>query len=75
VVFLSAQSAGTGRLLRPLSKSDTLARLKREQAYGAGLPQWDGFGRNLLELGGFEILRGPHPAASAEALRSLLQCA
>jgi hypothetical protein len=75
VVFLSAQSAGTGPLLRPLSKSDTLARLKREQAYGAGLPQWGSFGRNLLDLGGFEIRRGAHPAASAAVLRSLLQSA
>jgi hypothetical protein len=73
IAFLSARSAGTGPLLRPLSKSDTLARLEREQAYGAGLPQWGAFAKNLLDLGGFEIKRGPHPAASAEVLRSLLQ--
>jgi hypothetical protein len=73
VAFLSSRSAGKGPLLRPLSQSDTLARLKREQAYGAGLPQWGGFSRNLLRLGGFEILRGAHPATSVEVLRSLLQ--
>ena len=73
VAFLSSRSAGKGPLLRPLSKADTLARLKREQAYGAGLPQWDGFSRNLLRLGGVEILRGSSPATSVELLRSLLR--
>ena len=73
VAFLSSRPGGTGPLLRRLSAADTLARLKREQGYGAGLPQWRGFSRNLLRLGGFEILRGTHPATSVEVLRSLLQ--
>jgi hypothetical protein len=73
VAFLSSRSAGKGPLLRPLAESDTLARLKREQAYGASLPQWHTFCRKLLRLGGIEILRGSHPSASVEALRSLLQ--
>jgi hypothetical protein len=72
VAFLSSRPAGKGPLLRSLSAPETLARLKHEQAYGASLPQWRAFSRNLLHLGGFEILRGPHPAASAEMLRSLL---
>jgi hypothetical protein len=75
VVFLSPQSGRTGPLLKPLSSTETLARLKREQAYGVRLPQWRSFSRNLLRLGGFEMLRGPHPAATAQALRSLLQSA
>jgi hypothetical protein len=75
VAFLSPQSGGPGSLLKPLSSSETLARLKREQAYGESLPQWRSFSRNLLRLRGFEMLRGPHPAASAQALRSLLQSA
>jgi hypothetical protein len=73
VAFLSSQSAGKGPLLRSLSDSDTLARLKREQAYGASLPQWHTFSRTLLRLGGVEILRGPHPSTSVEVLRSLLR--
>jgi hypothetical protein len=73
VAFLSPRSVGRGPLLNPLSSSETLARLKREQAYGESLPQWRSFRRNILRLGGFEILRGPHPAAGAQALRSLLQ--
>jgi hypothetical protein len=72
VAFLSPRSGGPGRLLRTLSSSETLARLKHEQAYGAGLPQWRAFKQNLLRLGGFEVLRGAHPSASVEALRSLL---
>jgi hypothetical protein len=72
VAFLSSRQAGTGPLLRSLSTSETLARLKREQAYGASLPQWRPFSRTLLHLGGFEVLRGSHPAASVETLRSLL---
>jgi hypothetical protein len=73
VAFLSPRSGGAGPLLRRLSTADTLARLKREQAYGAGLPQWRGFSRTLLRLGGFEILRGAHPATSVELLRTLLR--
>jgi hypothetical protein len=73
VAFLSPRSGGSGPLLRRLSAADTLARLKQEQAYGAGLPQWRGFSRTLLRLGGFEILRGAHPTASVEVLRSLLR--
>ena len=73
VAFLSQNSAGSGPLLRRLSTADTLARLKGEQAYGASLPQWHVFGRNLLRLGGVEILRGPHPSASVEVLRTLLK--
>jgi hypothetical protein len=73
VAFLSSRSAGKGPLLRPLSKSDTLARLKQEQAYGASLPQWHTFTRNLLRLGGVEILRGSNPSTSVELLRSLLR--
>jgi hypothetical protein len=73
VAFLSERAGGAGSLLRRLSAADILARLKSEQAYGASLPQWRGFSRNLLELGGFEILRGSHPSTGAEALRSLLR--
>jgi len=73
VAFLSPRSAGRGPQLRRLSAADTLARLKREQAYGAGLPQWHGFSRALLRLGGYEIRRGAAPTASVELLRSLLR--
>jgi len=72
VVFLSPRPAGKGPLLRPLSAAETLARLKREQAYGASLPPWRAFSQKLLRLGGFELLRGSHPLESVETLQSLL---
>jgi hypothetical protein len=75
VVFLSPQAGGTGPLLKSLSNSETLARLKHEQAYGESLPQWRAFSRKLLRLAGFEMRRGPHPSASAQTLRALLQSA
>ena len=75
VVFLSPRPRGTGPLLRPLASSETLTRLKREQGYGESLPQWVTFSRSLLRMGGFEMLRGSHPAAGAHALRSLLRSA
>jgi hypothetical protein len=73
VVFLSPRSGGKSAQLCPLSAADTLARLKSEQAYGAGLPPWRDFRRALLRLGGFELLRGSHPADSVALLRSLLR--
>ena len=73
VAFLSSRPGGTGPNVRRLSTADTLDRLKREQAYGAGLPQWRAFSRNLLRLGGVEILRGPHPSTGVDALRTLLR--
>jgi hypothetical protein len=73
VAFLSPRSAGKRPLLRPLSASEALDRLKREQAYGASLPQWRAFSRNLLRLGAVEILRGTHPSTTVEALRTLLR--
>jgi hypothetical protein len=73
VAFLSSRPAGAGRILHRLSAADTLRRLEREQAYGAGLPQWRAFSRHLLQLGGFEIRRGAHPSVSVEVLRSLLR--
>jgi hypothetical protein len=75
VVFLSPQPSGRGPLLTRLSSRETLSRLRREQAYGASLPQWRSFSRRLLHLGGFEMLRGPHPRAGAQALRYMLQSA
>jgi hypothetical protein len=73
VVFLSPRSGGKNAQLRPLSAADTLVRLRREQAYGAGLPPWRSFSRALLRLGNFELLRGSHPADSVALLRSLLR--
>jgi hypothetical protein len=73
VAFLSARPAGSGPLLRPLSNSQTQARLKREQAYGHSLPQWHSFSQNLLRVRSVEMLRGAHPSAGVHALRQWLE--
>jgi hypothetical protein len=74
-VFLSAQTAPQGSLLRPLVRSDLLARLKSSQAYAANQPQWRTFCRNAVRIGGYELRRGAHPRDSLDALRSILDAA
>jgi hypothetical protein len=72
LVFLSAQSAGRGPLLRPLATSRMLHKLTAEQAYAAGQPGWSGFLDSISNLGGFELRRGRHPREGLSALRNLL---
>ncbi len=47
IVFLSPKSAGTGPLLRPLSKSKLLAKLAEAQAYAANQPEWPMFNKRV----------------------------
>jgi hypothetical protein len=72
VVFLSSNSAGTGPLLRPLSKSKLLVKLAKAQAYAANQPEWPIFKRGVCRLDAFELRRGLHPIEAVEALRALL---
>jgi energy-coupling factor transporter ATP-binding protein EcfA2 len=72
IVFLSPKSAGTGPLLRALSKSKLLAQLERAQAYAANQPEWPIFKRRICRLDAFELRRGSHPREAVEALRTLL---
>lgn len=72
IVFLSAQSAPGSALLRPLKRSEMLARLKRFQPYAASQPQWRTFARNVSRLETFELRRGQHPLQAVECLGSLL---
>jgi hypothetical protein len=72
VVFLSPKSAGTGPLLRPLSKSMLLAKLAKTQAYAVNQPEWPIFKRRVCRLDAFELRRGLHPVEAVEALRALL---
>ncbi|HEX5419994.1 MAG TPA: serine kinase [Gammaproteobacteria bacterium] len=73
VIFLSADSAGDGRLLHPLSDSDVLTRLAAAQAYAAGQTSWEAFSRGIARLDSFELRRGRHPLDSVEALDRLLK--
>ena len=72
VVFLSPNSAGTGPLLRPLSKSKLLVKLAKAQAYAANQPEWPIFKKSVGRLDAFELRRGLHPIEAVEALRALL---
>jgi hypothetical protein len=73
VVFLSPQSAGRASLLKPLSKSDLLARLTAAQAYAANQPKWAAFCKSVSGLKAFELRRGNHPLEAAETLSALLE--
>ena len=72
LVFLSPKSAGGGPLLRPLSKSKLLAKLKDTQAYAANQAQWPTFSKRVSRLDAFELCRGRHPLEAVEVLRALL---
>jgi len=72
VVFLSAQPAGKGPLLKPLLAGELLARLTTEQPYAANQPQWPAFCRSVSRLGAFELRRGRHPLEAVAVLGELL---
>jgi hypothetical protein len=73
VVFASTQTADhPGELLIPLSRDSMAARLRADQAYAAGQPAWPHFEERVLQLANYELRRGVHPRASAQALRRLL---
>jgi hypothetical protein len=72
VVFLSRQSAAGRSLLKPLSKSDLVAKLTAAQSYAASQPKWAAFRKGVLGLGAFELRRGSHPLEAVDALEALL---
>jgi hypothetical protein len=73
VVFLSTQRAGNASLLKPLSKSELLAKLTAAQAYAANQPKWAAFCNRASGLDAFELRRGNHPLEAAEILSTLLE--
>jgi hypothetical protein len=72
VIFLSSESAGTGPLLKPLSKLKMLAKVAETQAYAVNQPEWPIFKKRISRLDAFELRRGAHPIEAVEALRALL---
>jgi hypothetical protein len=62
IVFLSAQQAAGGPLLRPLAKASI-----------ANQPQWPTFCKRATRLDAFELRRGAHPLEAIDALRSLVE--
>lgn len=73
IVFLSAQGAAGGPLLKSLSKSDALAKLICAQAYAANQPEWTAFGKSVRAINAFELRRGRHPLEAVGALKALLE--
>jgi energy-coupling factor transporter ATP-binding protein EcfA2 len=73
VVFISPHGAEGRPLLRSLSKSAILARLKAEQAYAANQPGWAAFSKNASRLNAYELRRGHHPLEAIEALKGILR--
>jgi energy-coupling factor transporter ATP-binding protein EcfA2 len=73
VIFLSPHSADGRPLLKSLSKSAMLAKLKAEQAYAANQPGWATFSKNVSRLNAYELRRGHHPLEAIEALKGILR--
>jgi hypothetical protein len=72
VAVLSEKTAGAGPVLRAMPRGELLATMNILQAYGAGLPQWQVFRKNLRRVDAFEVRRGRHPLETVDALRSIL---
>jgi hypothetical protein len=73
VVALSARQARGGALLQPLGRRELLAWLRREQPYARAQSTWSAFRRAVVKVPAFRLLRGATPAATAKALRGLLE--
>lgn len=71
-VFLSRRVAGRQPALRPISRRDLTARLRREQPYASAQPGWRAFERRIAELPAYELRRLEHPDIAIRQLRSLL---
>jgi hypothetical protein len=74
-VFLSPHPAGHRPPLRRLGAKALLSRLRREQPYAAGLPNWRAFERRIVAVPAYELRRAGHPDRAVEELRALLAAA
>ena len=72
LLFLSSQRVGRRGLLTPLSASEVQRRLVASQRYAAQQPGWRAFRAQACRLPGYQLRRGAHPRAAAEAVRELL---
>lgn len=71
-VFLSTERARAGKVLAPLSRRETRARLYASQPYGAAQRGWTEFCHLMTRRPAFELKRTAHPAGAAAVLKSLL---
>lgn len=71
-VILTRRTAGQKAALHPLSRKKFLTKLRREQPYATGMPNWLGFEERLTKLPYYELRRTDHPDAAIKELRKLL---
>jgi len=72
IVFLSPRTAAQANSLVPLARSSSRERLRREQPYAVGLPNWREFERRVAAVPAYELRRSPHPDVAVRQLRALL---
>jgi len=72
LVFVCAEVARSGPLLRPIAAADAKARMRASQAGAARLGNWTAFEAGFMQLPLLELRRGGHPSEGTAALRGLL---
>lgn len=72
MVALCDRPADGENLLKPLTQSEALARLRASQPYAAGQPGWPSFVARMCDVRAFELRRATHPSESVAAIRALL---
>jgi hypothetical protein len=71
-VFLSRRTTVRQNALERLGRRALLSRLRSEQRYAAGLPNWRDFERRIAGLPAYELRRTEHPDIAVGQLRALL---
>jgi hypothetical protein len=71
-VFLSRAAAGRRPPLLRLGRKALVSRLRHEQPYAAGLPNWSGFERRIAMRPAYELRRTEHPDMAVRELRAVL---
>jgi energy-coupling factor transporter ATP-binding protein EcfA2 len=74
-VFLSRRTAVRQNALERLGRGSLLSRLRREQPYAAGQPNWRDFERRVAALPAYELRRTEHPDDAVRQLQALLAAA
>jgi energy-coupling factor transporter ATP-binding protein EcfA2 len=72
-VCLSRQAATPTTALEPLERADFVSRLRSEQPYAMGRPNWTGFERRVAAMPAYELKRTPHPDIAVRELQGLLK--
>lgn len=71
-VFLSRRDAGNRSPIEPLRRGALLSRLRREQPYASGFPNWRRFEHHVSRTPAYELRRTRHPGEAIQQLQALL---